>query len=364
MTVEVQKIDGECKGMQDCAKKIGKPAKELTAPYCLVKNGGSDFALRPTTVCSNCLPGNSDNARDVRCPEEYYCQGNDQGYCQNDLGFYVCDGYAASSLGRCKEKDPEGVILDKHCRDFPTGSPVSGGGEQYAPGYGSCGLTRFYNSSAPQDTVANNPYTPLADTVRAVHWTGVCMHGRCMECNPNSNAWYGSNQGQLGKTCLNGRIVATATSDGTIRSLRHNSVAAGAITAATFIGVLVVGFFIYTMYDANRHRAMFGKPPLSCMELLVDTCQVWQCCKCCGASEEHRTGVTVRMMGSSGGAVTNNPVADWDGHRRASAAKSADASSPHPPMQSGAPNQQPLVQNEGGSYGAVPPATAPGAGFH
>lgn len=230
-------------------------------------------------------------------------------------------------------------------------------------------MLRFFNTSGPLNNVVNNPLKPEANTVRATHWEGTCVMGKCQECDPNDNALYTSASPHgAGRTCLNGRIIATGTVDNTIRSLRYNSVASASITIAVFVGVFLVGFYVYTMYDSNRHRALFGKPPLSCMEMLVDTFQFWQCCACCGTAENHRVGVHVRSVGSgngNGGVGTNNPVADWDGTRRASGAgKAGDSASPaqHPPMQ--APTQQqPLMHHEGG-YGAVPGAATGGPGFH
>lgn len=72
MTLDVTYINGECSGVQDCNKETSR--KTRAAQYCLLKNGGTNYNLQPTTVCSHCIA-------DAECPEETYCQENDQGIC-------------------------------------------------------------------------------------------------------------------------------------------------------------------------------------------------------------------------------------------------------------------------------------------
>lgn len=268
-------------------------------------------------------------------------------------------------MGKCVEKDPNAGILDKFCRDVAGADTISGSGGDYANGYGFCGLAAYYNNSAPQDGIENgNVIAPVAGAVRRVHWSGVCIAGVCKECDPNSNAWYGNGQSQQGKTCVNGYIRSTITTDGTVHTLHLNSAAIAAIIAATFIIVLVIGFYLYSVYDANRHRAMFGKGPMTCVETLAETFCVWQCCMCCCKQELHMNGVQTRSVGGGDangvGASTQNPVVtDWAGSSARRSSETAGGAS-HPALQS---SKQARLIGDQSQFTAVPGAVPPTGGY-
>ena len=52
VTMSVKFVGGNCRGFQSCQ---GASKDEIPSRYCLLKNGGSSYALEPVADCGNCL---------------------------------------------------------------------------------------------------------------------------------------------------------------------------------------------------------------------------------------------------------------------------------------------------------------------
>jgi hypothetical protein len=306
----------ECASHYDCAGQPGNHPSQDRAQFsangnanrfstCYLYNDVTGFGRsKPSTRCMECAPRPAVGTNnDLECNEGQFCWV-DYGLCPTGTGTdaYVCDNEANSWIGTCRNKSTQ--VLGKSCRAVETarvtsvvtnGAPGAGTGASrpdtlgatfrdldarngFAPGAGFCGEVRYLNDTGV-GAVAIGSTTPqfrLNGTVRTTLWTGSCVAGRCMECNPSS--FPSDTVVTSGKTCVNGYLVTPVTVDNTLRTLVFNTTGSAAAVTASF-AVLLFLIALCSMQNAgNRHRELYGEDPMSFFAILKAVTYEWMCC--------------------------------------------------------------------------------------
>ena len=342
-----ESIRGECYHSDDCIREDNHPSGRkdnsdnndetrftrcIDLPWYDLSRGGR---VMPQTRCVECTTSHM-------CKDGQYCQV-DAGICENANGEYICDEWAHSSYGMCKNKENPGrQFFGKQCKavgttiyrstfaiqdiSAVTNYLVRGGDAgKFTANDGFCGDARFWNSTAQgerilTDRVARDGFA------RSILWAGVCYRGECMECDPDltvtsaeSRTTRQNNAIPIGKHCLNGRIVATTVVDNTFRSLGENLPVHVGIAFFTFFLVFLILFCFNMTNSTNSHRELFGEAPMSCCQWLFFVFCPFSCC--CGTPS--RIGTGIQTSAATGKPVEHDAAAQ-DSTKRTTTTKQQD----------------------------------------
>lgn len=331
----------ECASHYDCAGQPGTHPSQDRAQFsangdanrfstCYLHYDATGYGVsKPSTRCMECAPVDATNTgNDLECNEGQFCW-TDYGLCSiTGTSNYVCDTEANSWIGSCRNKSTQ--VLGHKCRTVetarvtnvaPAGTPSLASADNtpaslgatfrsltarngFAPGAGFCGEVRYVNESGMTLTSAGaaNPEFRTNGTARTILWTGSCVAGRCMECNPST--YPSDSVNSRGKTCVNGRWLAPITIDGTARTIVYSATGSAAGVTAAFVVILFLIALCAMQNAGNRHRELYGEKPMSLLDIVKAVTYEWMCC-CKGETDRARVA---RYSDKPGAYGTSSPA--------------------------------------------------------
>ena len=179
------------------------------------------------------------------CDPGQYCYKYDGTCSDADNQLFICHEESAAKLGTCQDKEDDvfgtpcgtsGCVWLWDGREVPAQrNPClrQMAGED-ANGNGHCGKAIYYNDSyVPIGTYI----MPPAGFPRFQLWSGVCVAGKCAECDETDTTNYGE---RAGVQCINGREVWARDNDWTIRTFTNNTIAGTALTGVVGIALILL----------------------------------------------------------------------------------------------------------------------------
>lgn len=186
---------------------------------------------------------------DEDCDAGQYCYAFG-GTCKDaDNQWYICHEESATKFGTCHDKEddvfgtscgPQSCLaiwsestppyLTQNCFKQQLGEGANGNPNPN----GYCGKLVYYNDSY----VPHGPsFLPPAGFAMAKLWEGVCVAGKCAECDETATTNYGE---RAGVQCINGREVWARDNDWTIRTFTNNTIAGTALTGVVGIALILM----------------------------------------------------------------------------------------------------------------------------